>query len=191
MRRLRPDSGFTLVEVMIGMTLALMVAASVLVCFVFLSRNLTRLQTQQRFEAQGRRALLYFSQDVRMATSITSVTPTASSLTLTLPTSSSTTTVTYTYTSGANATGTLARNPGFLGTSASPALLSNISSFSFSYYDRYSSPYTTLSSYLNGIKQVSLTVTLQSPASWNSTQTLFTYQVSSGRIILRNKTVLP
>lgn len=183
----RPRSGFTLVELLVGMTLGLIVMAAVISCFVFLSRNLTRLQIQQKFDAQGRRALLYFAQDVRMASSISS--PTATSITLVLPTSSgSTTNVLYAYDAS---TGTLSRTPGFTGIGTNPPLLTNLTSFAFNYYDVYGYPYASLAFYTVGIKQISVNFTAQSSASWNLTQQAFNYQVNSARVILRNKPVLP
>ncbi len=184
--RLRSNSGFTLVELLIGMTLTLVVMAGVISCFIFLSHNLSRLQIQQKFESQGRRALLYFAQDARMASAIT--TPTATSVTFVMPPGSGSPTVTYNYNS---ATGVLTRDPGFTGLGSNPPLLVSLTSFTFSYYDVYGNPYPALTNYLIGIKQVSVSFNAQSPPSWNLTQPAFTYQVSSGRMILRNKAILP
>jgi len=167
------------------MSLALVVLAAVISCFVFLSRNLSRLQIQQKFESQGRRALLQFAQDVRMASAISN--PTTSSMTLTLPTSSSSMTVVYDYDSGG---GTVTRTPN--GSPPVPPLLVNLTSFDFTYYDSSGSPYLTpLLNYLIGIKQVSMRFNAQSSASWNLTQPMVNYQVTSARVILRNKPLLP
>lgn len=191
--RFRQTAAFTLVELLIGMTLALIVMAGVISCFVFLSRNMARIQIQQRFEAQGRRALLYFSQDARMAIAITPPTtasnPTSSSVTFVIPTSGgATTNVTYNYD---NVAGVLTRSPGFTGIGSSPPLLVGLTGFALDYYDVNGNSYPTLINYLAGIKQISMRFVAASPASWNSTQPSFNYQCSSARIILRNKTVLP
>ncbi|MEO6873486.1 MAG: prepilin-type N-terminal cleavage/methylation domain-containing protein [Opitutaceae bacterium] len=182
----RAKSGFTLVELMVGMTLALIVMAAVISCFVFLSRNLARLQIQQKFESQGRRALLIFSQDVRMATAIS--TPTTESVSLSVVTPTGTTNVVYNYDF---TSGTLTRTPGFSGVGTSPAMLINLTSFSFTYYDVFGHPYPLLTNYLIGIKQVSMSFNARSSATWNLTQPPFNYQVNSARVILRNKPLLP
>ena len=66
-RSLQSRAGFTLVELLVGMSLALVVMTGVLSTFSFLGRNLNRLANQQKLESEGRRALAYFAQDVRMA----------------------------------------------------------------------------------------------------------------------------
>jgi len=68
----RPSSraGFTLVELLVGMSLALVVMTGVLSTFSFLGRNLNRLANQQQLETESRRALSYFNQDVRMANAL-------------------------------------------------------------------------------------------------------------------------
>lgn len=81
-------AGFTLVELLVGMSLALVVMTGVLSTFAFLGRNLNRLANQQQLESEARRALAYFAQDVRMASGLetqTSTTPTSpSNTTITL-----------------------------------------------------------------------------------------------------------
>ncbi len=166
---------------LVGMTLGLIVMAGVISCFVFLSRNLTRLQIQQKFESQARRTLLVFAQDARMAINVTA--PTASSVTFILPAPASSP-VSYAYDS---ATGTFTRTTP---TDANQTLI-NLTDFAFTYYDVYGNPYPALTNYLIGIKQVSISFTAQSPASWNLTQPAFKYPVISSRIILRNKTTPP
>lgn len=180
-----PNAGFTLVELLIGMSLALMVMGAVLSSYLFLARNLARLANQQTLETQGRRALAYFAQDVRMASSLTS--PSISSMTLTLPT----TTVTYTYDSSAD---TLTRTPAG---GTAQILAPNLQSFYFRYYDdsgspydNGSSPYTTQTNYLSGIKQVSMSFSSRLGSSSNGTQTPV-HQAVSPRLIIRNRQLLP
>jgi hypothetical protein len=184
----RRAAGFTLVELLVGMSLSLLVMGAVLSSYVFLGRNFTRSlgiisKNQPTLESQGRRALAYFSQDVRMASGI-SGTPSASSLTLTLPASYSTTTVTYTYDSAAR---TLTRTPA---SGAALVLQANLLSFNFSYYDSSANPYTSFTNYLPGIKQVSMAFTSQAGAGFNGTLSQV-YQTASSRLIFRNKTLLP
>jgi prepilin-type N-terminal cleavage/methylation domain-containing protein len=68
--RTAATAGFTLVELMISMSLALMIIAAVLSSYLFLGRSLGRLVTQQTLDNEGRRALAYFAQDVRLASGI-------------------------------------------------------------------------------------------------------------------------
>jgi prepilin-type N-terminal cleavage/methylation domain-containing protein len=70
-----PKSGFTLVEVLIGMTLSLLVMGAVLSGYVYLAKNFTRSlglssATEPTLESQGRRTISYFVRDVRMASGI-------------------------------------------------------------------------------------------------------------------------
>ena len=188
-------AGFTLVELLIGVSLALMIMTAVLSSYVTLARNFTRSlgvtsANQPALEAQSRRVLAYFAQDTTMATDI-SGTPSASSVTLTLPTSSGTTTVTYTYSSAA---GTLTRAPA---SGATLTLHSSLLSFYFRYYDvagnpydNGSSPYTTDTTYPSGIKQVSFVLTSQAGNSTIGTLTSI-YAVASPRFLVRNKALIP
>ena len=59
----------------------------------------------------------------------------------------------------------------------------------FSYYDTSGNPYTAFVNYLPGIKQVSLTITLQAGNSTNGTLTP-AYKTDSPRLLLRNKGLL-
>ena len=112
--RSNPNGGFTLVELIIGLSLSLMVMGAVLSSYVFLGRNFTRslgisLSNQPTLEAQGRRTLAYFTQDVRMASGLDTsgsspkVSPSATGMTLILPSSSGTKYITYYYNSTASA----------------------------------------------------------------------------------------
>lgn len=191
------SSAFTLVELLVGMTLALMVMTAVLTTYVSLGRNFTRSlglssANQPTLEGQGRRALAYFAQDVRMASGI-SGTPSASTVTFTLPTGTGSTTVAYSYNS---TTGTLTRNPSG-GTAL--VLTSGLLSCYFRYYDASGNPYdnnaspyaTDFSSSSSlGIKQLSLSFTTQAGNSTNGTLTQV-YQTNSPRLLLRNKSLLP
>jgi len=74
-------AGFTLVEVLIGLTLSLMVMGAVLSGYVFLGRNFSRTlgissANEPTLESQGRRTLSSFMQDVRMASGLITTLPT-------------------------------------------------------------------------------------------------------------------
>jgi len=193
--RAKPNAGFTLVEVLIGMSLSLLIMGAVLSSYVFLGRNFTRSlgissANQPNLESQARRTLAYFTQDVRAASGLDltgtapKVLPSASGVTLVVPTGSGTTTVTYVYNSAAH---TLTRTA-----EGGPSLIlhSSLLSCNFAYYDSTNHPYTNYTDYLASIKQLSLALTAQTGRSTNGTLTQV-YQVASPRMVLRNKTLLP
>lgn len=187
--RSAPTAGFTLVELMISLSLSLAIIAAVISSYLFLGRNLGRLVNQQTLETEGRRALVVFTQDVRSASGI-SGTPSASTVTLIIPSGASTTTVVYTYSSSA---GTLTRTP-----VSGPArtLTSNISTLYFRYYnetgtayDSGSAPYTTQTSYMAGLKQISLELATQTGSAKNGTRTGL-HRFTSPRLLVRNRELL-
>lgn len=63
--------GFTLVEVMIGASLASFILAGVLSSFLFLGRSGANIQAYNDMESQARKALEQFAEDVRQASSVT------------------------------------------------------------------------------------------------------------------------
>ncbi len=215
-RRPRPTeskAAFTLVEVIIGMSLALMVMTAVLTTYVTLGRNFTRSlgissANQPSLESQARRTLAYLAQDVRMASGFpSSSTLSASTMTLILPDGTGTSQVTYYYNSNAITSSTTSDNVTVSGTSVamrrealtrcvyngstvtSLLLHTNLLTCVFSYYDATGNPYTTYVNYLPGIKQLSLSLTAQSGSSTNGTLTQV-YSTDSPRLLLRNKALL-
>ncbi len=203
MRRKNSSAAFTLVELLIGMTLSLTVMTAVLAAYTFLGRNLARITNQETLETAARRTLLMFGQDVRMASGIylstatgTLVTPTASKVTLVLPTATSTRYITYFYNSSAsNDTTTFT---GFtvpasslvrIDSSTNAMLVlhrQNLLSCTFTYYDSSGNPYTSYTNYITGLKQVMLSFTSQTGLSSTGTLTPVN-TVSSPRLLLRNK----
>jgi hypothetical protein len=190
-RSSKPSAAFTLVELLVGMSLALMVMTAVLTTYVTLGRNFTRSlgissANQPNLESQARRTLAYFTRDVRMASGI-SGTPSASSLTLTLPTGTGSTTVAYSYSSG-----TLTRTPAG---GTAQTLHTNLLTFTFNYYDSSGNPYTIFDpvvsgfSSFSGIKQLSFTLTSQAGSSTTGTLTQV-YRTDSPRLLIRNKALL-
>ncbi|HKB56722.1 MAG TPA: prepilin-type N-terminal cleavage/methylation domain-containing protein [Lacunisphaera sp.] len=180
-------AGFTLVEVLVSMSLAAAVLAAVLSSFVFLGRNLARLANNQTLEAKGREALTYLRRDFALAEAVkTGTTPTASSVTLVLPAGE----VTYTFDSAA---GSLRRqsasgaNPDFL-------LLKNdrcaCTTFAFDYYTTTGgAPTSQLNASANvpyGIKQIQVRFVLETPGT-QAAATRVTYEAVSSRFLLRNK----
>jgi prepilin-type N-terminal cleavage/methylation domain-containing protein len=197
--------GFTLVELLVGATLSAMVMAAVLSSYVYLAKHFVRLTNQQSQETESRRTLGYFTRDVQVASGIdTSQTLSASRCSLTVPTTTGTNAITYYYNNGAStsvtingtsvtmAANSLARCVYNGTTVTSQTLLRNITSagLNFYYYDASGRIYTVYSDYLPGIKQMMLQFSTQAGVSASGTQTLV-YQVSSSRLIVRNKAVLP
>jgi hypothetical protein len=109
---------------------------------------------------------------------------------LTVPSGATTTTVAYTYNSG---TGTLTRTPA---SGTSLTLASNLLSFYFRYYndtgtayDSGSVPYTTQTSYMAGIKQISLTLTSR-PVPPTTAPAPAVNNFTSPRLLIRNRALL-
>lgn len=201
-RARRAVAGFTLVELLIGMSLALVVMTAVLSSYLFLGRNLTRLANQQTLETEARRAHALFAQDARMATNISS--PTSTSLVFNLPSTTSTASnraVTYRYHAAATALNGV-DVPGYSLTrtydddSVPPAtrvLVRDIVplSFGFRYYDESGRQYTDPASlaYRQGLKQVSFSYVSRTGNAANGTLTP-NYTAESPRFVLRNKAPL-
>jgi prepilin-type N-terminal cleavage/methylation domain-containing protein len=197
MNRPRPSArrGFTLVELIIGMTLSAMLMLAVLSAYVFLGRNLTRLALQQEQERQSRGTLARLTADLRLTQSVSSATNDA--LALTLPAG----TVTYTYNS---TTKTLTRTASFgasptlvlLGSPASVALGSPAPGaivctvFAFNYFttkDGAPTDQVTPANYVPlSIKQVAVSFTLEA-GTIGGTGASVTFKTASGRFILRNR----
>jgi prepilin-type N-terminal cleavage/methylation domain-containing protein len=127
--------GFTLVEVMIAASLGTMVLAGVMSTFLMLGRSGANVANYSMMEAQSRRALEEFSQDLRMASGITW--NSTSSITLTIPNNYTPTLgiVTYSYDSASE---TFNRSPRDSSSAAgtTTTLINNVVSFSYARFDR-------------------------------------------------------
>jgi Tfp pilus assembly protein PilW len=194
-------AGFTISELLVGVSLALIVMTGVLSSYVFVARSYNRtigfgMANQPTLEAQGRRTLAWWAQDVQTASGVTS--PSASEVTLAVPRSDGgTKNVTYYYNSTASAVSvysvtvpakSLARID--RNTSTALTLHSSLLTCVFSYFDTFGNPYTSYTDYLPGINQVSMVFTAQAGSSVNSTLTQV-YKSASPRLLLRNKAWLP
>ncbi len=138
--------GFTLVEVMIGSTIAVFVLAGVLSSFVMLGRSGALIYNYNGMSVEARRALEEFGQDVRMASAI--VWNGTASVTLTVPDNyvSNGNLVTYAYnsaTSGATARAFYRRPGNAASTAAATVLVRNVVSGSFYRFDRLDASATT------------------------------------------------
>lgn len=190
--QLSSKAGYTLVELLVGVSLSLVVLAAVLSTYTFLGRNLIRLANQQGLDAEARRALDYFKQDTRMASAITN--PSETALTFTRSTSTGNTTATYNYYSTATTVGGLAIAAGSL-TRTTPAsstpliLLRNLQTFSFTYYNGSDVGVTDFTNKISSIKKVAVTFTSQTGDATLGTLTPV-YKGASPRLSIRNKPLL-
>jgi prepilin-type N-terminal cleavage/methylation domain-containing protein len=183
----RAGRGFTLVELMVSLSVSAIVLGGVLAAYIFLGRNLARLVNSQHQQVQSRRTLVMFTKDLSTASVLS--TATTSQILLTKPVSSGNATVTYTYTAPSPATaanGTLVRTETL--PSASPTtltILSGLTSFTFSYYNGGG---TAVTSSPQSVKTVEFSFASAAGSATNSTRT--TFNSVSPRVVLRNKAVL-
>jgi len=201
----KASRAFTLVELLVGASLSAAIMAAVLSSYIYLGRSLTRLGNQQSLETEARRTLAYFTQDVQTASGLTDTANLgATRVSLTIPASAGTNTVTYYYNNtstdapvtisgtSVNMTANALTRCVYNGTAVtSQLLLRNItgSGLALKYYDGSGQEYASYTNYLLGIKQLALQFSTQTGAAGNGTQTPV-YQVSSSRLIMRNKALL-
>ena len=175
----RRAAGFTLVELMIGAALSSFILAGVLSTFLFLGRSGANVQNYNDMEAQSRKCLELFAEDVRQANAITW----ASSTSITLAVNS--TSVTYAYDGAAKQ---------FVRTDAvgSRTLLTGLNSFAFKAYTITGTEiidFSSASALANaGSSTKQLQLVLASMRS-HTTVVNATNTVLSARFILRNKRV--
>ncbi|MBI5770495.1 MAG: prepilin-type N-terminal cleavage/methylation domain-containing protein [Verrucomicrobia bacterium] len=81
--RVASARGFTLVELMVALSLGAIVIAGIFAAYLFLGRNLTRMVNIQQQEVKSRRALKMFTQDLSSAIQLT--TSTDSQIVVTTP----------------------------------------------------------------------------------------------------------
>jgi Tfp pilus assembly protein PilW len=167
------------------------VFAGVLSAYIFLGRGLSRQMNAEGLESRTRLALYYFTQDVSSASSITAQNPgaetTGTQMTLTIPGSNN---ISYYCDWSQGATkGTLERQVG-----ANPylILLTNLTAFSFQYFDPTSNSVTVPASapanpQIN-IKQVCMTYSVSAGYAPSGNQSQFT--VVSPLVILKNQGML-
>ena len=185
--------GFTVVELLIGLFLAMFLTTAVLASYTFLVRSLIRSSNQQQLEAQSRKALQMLSQDVRMATDVSAAS--TSQLTLTVPkvdaqgnvmTDGNGNVITKVVTYNAS-TGTLTRTDPDFSSGTPLTLLTGVSNFSFNYLDKQGSQVNA--SYPLRIKQIEVsgfTTTCGAP----SAGTQSSHTGASARWVLRSKHIV-
>ncbi len=147
-RRRRGERGFSLVELMISLTLVMLLTLALLTSFTFIARGDRSLTNYGEMNAQARKLLEQLGQDLRSATDVTNFTP--SDLQLTVPTNTAGTTtqsVIWTYNS---VDGTVTRQSD----SGTTTYARNVETFSFYYYNSANPSAETTS--LVEVKQVQL-----------------------------------
>lgn len=97
-RRRGPQAAFSLVELMISLTLVMLLTLALLTSYVFIARGDRSLQNYGEMNAQARKLLEKLGEDLRTATDVTNFT--AAAITLLVPTNAAATTteeVTWSY----------------------------------------------------------------------------------------------
>lgn len=168
--------GFTLVEVMISAALSTFILAGVLSTFLFLGRSGANLRNYSDMEAQARRGLEMFAEDVRQASAITWDSETQCTLTV------NTASVVYSYTSGTNS---FSRNGTTIITGITPGTFA-FSAFNVTGTEMELDTATKRATASTSTKQ--LQITLEAMRT-NTTVVDATNTVLSARFILRNKIV--
>ena len=192
---------FTLVELIVALTLAAVLMAAMLSSYLFLGRSLTRLSYQHMLEQQSRTILTTVIADLRNTKSVTNATNTG--LTLQVFTGSGTTTsVAYAYTyDSVNNVYILTRNgiplvKMITGTSVKvpvtmllPPTGAPSAGNLFQYYNSTDVSLTAPVNSPMSIKQVEFSFILQAGAAGvqDKQGTLTQYQMASGRIPLLNR----
>lgn len=179
----RRDAGLTLVEVMIATGISSFVMAGVLSVVLMMGRSGISAANYADMEAQSRRAVDEFAQDVRMASDLTW--NDSSSVTLTVPDNYASTSNKVTYGYDSSTTGLTARSfyrlPGTASSAASRYVLArNVSVLAFQRFTRTNSVAADDFS----AKRLQLTMNLRTTAQTTVDQNTL---VISASYVLRNK----
>jgi prepilin-type N-terminal cleavage/methylation domain-containing protein len=185
-------AGFTLVELMVGVTLSAIIFAGILGGFTFLGRNLTRLVNSQEQEAKSRRAFYLLGQDISAATKVES-TATDSSIQLTVQGRG---TVRYAYDPLALTFSRTAPVSSGANASITTVLLTNLSALNFKYYNQAGNllALTTADdvdlakSGIQSVKEIELSFASAVGNAPSGTRSVFAGK--SPRFVLRNRPLL-
>ena len=174
--------GFTLTEVMISATISSFIMLGILQTFMMIGRTGYNASNYCVMEAQSRRAMETFSQEIRMAQSI--VWSSDTSITLTIPTAASTYDVQYAY--DASTSGSTAQSFYRMDLSGVRILVKNVTSLAFQRYKLVTGAVSNIAS--NDLETKQIQLTLQTTMKGMTTAAA-TNAVLSARYILRNKDV--
>jgi prepilin-type N-terminal cleavage/methylation domain-containing protein len=186
------SAGFTLVELIVSVTLSAMIFAAILGGFTFLGRNLTRLVNTRDQDAKSRRAFYQFGQDITAATTLGG---TASDGTLEL-TVQGLGNVQYAFDPAAFTFSRIAPAVAAPHAPETTVLLTDLSSFTFKYYNQAgtrlslgTNPDVDLTkSGIQSVKEIELSFTSAVGNSASGTRTVFAGK--SPRFVLRNRPLL-
>jgi len=179
----RRRAGFTLVELLVAMSISTMIVAGVMTTFLSLSRTSLRLGSYNDMESETRKGLELFGRDARMANTI--VWNSATDISLTIPATGPDETYRYAYNSTAR---TFTRTETAPVASTPQTLFTNVDSLDFKAYkiNTAAVDLSNLAQAAIDTKQIQLTV---NSSRTNSTVAAATANVLSARFILRNKKV--
>lgn len=196
-------AGFTLLELVVAVSISMVIFLAVIGAFFYLTRNLTRLANTQSLEAANRRTIYLFTRDVSTAQQITA-SSTQITLSVLLPPADPSyktpgssgypacKTVVFNYSGGTltrTATPASPIAPEDVTDSSDPRaqLLSGLTSFTFNFYGTDGS---LLALPANGypIKAVDFNYSTSTGVAANGTQS--NYTAASPRVLLRNKPYL-
>ncbi|MBI5770185.1 MAG: prepilin-type N-terminal cleavage/methylation domain-containing protein [Verrucomicrobia bacterium] len=182
--RSKTRRGFTLAEVIVGSAIGAFILAGMLSTFLMLGRSGTNIVSYSTMDAQTRRALEEFAQDVRMASNITWNGDL--SITLTVPDNypANANLVTYAWdtTAGSATYHHFFRKPGNdAATTTRTSFIRNVTSLRFLRYDRLNATATTDA----GTKRIQINMTITTE---NRTVVAATDTTLSASFVLRNKT---
>ena len=177
----RSTRGFTLTEILIATGISSFIMVGILQTFLMIGRSGYNAANYCVMEAESRRAMETFSQEIRMAGNVTWTSST--SITLTVPTSASSYTVTYTY--DASASGATAKSFYREVSGNKRILVRNVTSLAFQRYKLVTSGSNIAA---NDLETKQIQLTLQTTMK-GATTAAATNAVLSARYILRNKSV--
>lgn len=175
--------GFTLVEVMVAASIGSIIMAGVMSTFLMLGRSGANIVAYTTMDAQTRRGLEEFAQDVRMASDVTWNSDT--SMTFTVPDNytANGNQVTYAWDGTANSATyrSFYRKPGDdAATTSKTTFITNVTSFVFYRYDRLNA--TTSSNAATKRVQINMKITSGNPSIPKATDATL-----SASFVLRNK----
>jgi Tfp pilus assembly protein PilW len=190
LRRRHPgERAFTLLEVMMVTFISSFVFAGVLSAYIFLGRSLARQVNEEGLESRARLALYYFTQDISTASAITAENPGTHTTGTLITLNVSGTNIVYRCDWTITTAGVLYRT---VGSNPSLKLLTNLSSFSFGYYDPTGSSVTVPSVAPTNpqidIQQVYMAFTSEAGYVLSGASSQFT--VVSPNVVLKNKATL-
>jgi len=174
-----PRKAFSLVEMMVTLTILTLVLASIIPTFVFFTKSITSLGNYTVMSGESRGALELFGRDLHAAEDLT--TATASELTVELPAELGAATVNYKYNSTDQ--NLIRKKTDSSGTVLSEKILfEDVAAFKFLYYNRLNVDVSNSASILAEAKSVQINAKLLKKVITSNT----TDYIISARFLMRN-----